>query len=70
MMNTGFGIAGMVSPMAFGYLIETTGSYSLPFTISACLLGFGAVVALFINPMKTVKRPSASEPAPSSAVSA
>ena len=70
MMNTGFGIAGMVSPMAFGYLIETTGSYSLPFTISACLLGFGAVVALFINPMKTVKRPPASEPAPSSAVSA
>jgi MFS family permease len=54
MMNTGFGVAGMVSPVVFGYLIETTGSYNVPFTISACLLGAGMVAALFINPLKTV----------------
>ncbi|SAL46078.1 major facilitator transporter [Caballeronia udeis] len=54
MMNTGFGVAGMVSPVVFGYLIETTGSYNVPFTISACLLGVGMVAALFINPLKTV----------------
>ncbi len=57
MMNTGFGIAGMISPVVFGYLIQTTGSYSLPFMISAGLLGFGAFMALFINPLNTVKRP-------------
>jgi ACS family D-galactonate transporter-like MFS transporter len=62
MMNTGFGVAGMISPVAFGYLIQTTGSYSLPFMISAGLLGFGAFMALFINPLNTVKREVASLP--------
>ena len=54
MMNTGFGVAGMVSPVVFGYLIETTGSYNVPFTISACLLAVGMVAAMFIDPSKTV----------------
>ena len=49
MMNTGFGVAGMVSPVVFGYLIETTGSYNVPFNISACLLAVGVVAALFID---------------------
>jgi MFS family permease len=55
MMNTGFGVAGMVSPVAFGFLIESTGSYDVPFTISACLLGVGIVAALFIDTSKTVE---------------
>lgn len=55
MMNTGFGIAGMVSPVVFGYLIERTGSYNLPFTISAGLLGLGIVAALFIDTSRTVE---------------
>jgi sugar phosphate permease len=55
MMNTGFGVAGMISPVVFGYLIETTGSYNVPFTISACLLGVGIVAALFIDPTRTVE---------------
>jgi MFS family permease len=55
MMNTGFGVAGMISPVVFGYLIETTGSYNVPFTISACLLGVGIVAALFIDPARTVE---------------
>ena len=50
MMNTGFGVAGMISPIAFGYLIETTGSYQIPFFVSAFLLGVGVVAALFIDP--------------------
>ena len=54
MMNTGFGVAGMISPVAFGYLIQTTGSYYLPFMLSAVLLGIGAFAALFINPYQTV----------------
>ncbi|SAL80334.1 MFS transporter [Caballeronia telluris] len=55
MMNTGFGVAGMISPVAFGFLIESTGSYDVPFTISACLLGVGIVAALFIDTSKTVE---------------
>ena len=56
-MNTGFGLAGMVSPVVFGYLIERTGSYDLPFMISGALLGVGAVASLFINPLLTVDSP-------------
>jgi hypothetical protein len=56
-MNTGFGLAGMISPVVFGYLIEATGSYNLPFMISAGLLGVGALASLFINPLKTVDSP-------------
>jgi sugar phosphate permease len=55
MMNTGFGVAGMVSPVVFGFLIEKTGSYNVPFTISAGLLAVGIVAALFIDTSKTVE---------------
>jgi MFS family permease len=55
MMNTGFGVAGMISPVVFGYLIQETGSYNVPFTISACLLAVGLVAALFIDTSKTVE---------------
>jgi len=55
MMNTGFGIAGMISPVVFGYLIMRTGSYNVPFMISAGLLGLGIVAALFINTNRTVE---------------
>lgn len=54
MMNTGFGIAGMISPLAFGFLIQTTGSYQVPFLASAGLLAVGIVGALFIDPMRKV----------------
>jgi ACS family D-galactonate transporter-like MFS transporter len=54
MMNTGFGIAGMVSPAVFGILIERTGRYELPLFISAGLLLVGAVCSLRIDPTATV----------------
>ena len=54
MMNTGFGIAGMISPVVFGLIIERTGRYDLPFLVSAGLLLVGAAAALFINPAHTV----------------
>jgi cyanate permease len=50
MMNTGFGVAGMISPVIFGFLIDKTGSYEMPFTITAGLLAVGVVCALFIDP--------------------
>src|SRR5262245_30343921 len=42
MMNFGFGIAGIISPFVFGYLIDRTGSWTLPFAGSICLLLVGA----------------------------
>ena len=49
-MNTGFGVAGMISPVVFGVLIERTGHYELPFFISAGLLLVGALCSLGIDP--------------------
>lgn len=54
MMNTGFGVAGMISPAVFGLLIDRTGSYELPFLISAGLLAVGAVCAMFVDPTRKV----------------
>lgn len=54
MMNTGFGIAGAISPVVFGYLIQVTGSYKWPFSVSAGLLAVGVVAALFIDPTRKV----------------
>jgi hypothetical protein len=52
MMNTGFGVAGIISPFAFGALVQATGTWSLPFLLSGVLLVAGAVVAgLFIDPI-------------------
>jgi ACS family D-galactonate transporter-like MFS transporter len=54
MMNTGFGVAGMISPVAFGWLVQSTGSYELAFGLSALLLAGGAVASLFIDPTRKV----------------
>jgi sugar phosphate permease len=53
-MNTGFGVAGMLSPLVFGVLIERTGHYEPPLFISAALLLVGAVCSLAIDPTATV----------------
>jgi sugar phosphate permease len=54
MMNSGFGIAGMISPVLFGYLLQKTGRYEVPFGLTAVLLLVGAVMATFVDPTKHV----------------
>ena len=54
-MNTGFGVAGMISPVVFGVLIERTGHYELPFFISAGLLLVGALCSMGIDPTLKVE---------------
>ena len=50
MMNFGFGVAGLVSPLSFGYLVDRTGSWVVPFIASIFLLLLGAVLALRLRP--------------------
>ena len=50
MMNFGFAIAGLVSPSSFGYLVDLTGSWVLPFIGSIVLLLVGAILALRLRP--------------------
>ncbi|WP_035721619.1 MFS transporter [Bradyrhizobium sp. ARR65] len=52
MMNFGFGTAGIISPLVFGYLVDRTGSWTLPFTGSICLLLLGAALAFRMHPDK------------------
>jgi nitrate/nitrite transporter NarK len=50
MMNFGFGVAGLVSPSSFGYLVDRTGSWVFPFIGSIALLLVGAVLAARLRP--------------------
>lgn len=50
MMNFGFAFAGIVSPSTFGYLIDHTGSWVVPFAASVGLLIVGAVLAARLRP--------------------
>ncbi len=48
-MNTGFGIAGVFSPVVFGVLVDASG-WQLPFALSIGLLAAAAVVAVIMRP--------------------
>ena len=50
MMNFGFGVAGIISPSVFGYVIDRTGSWTLSFAGSICLLLVGADIAFRMHP--------------------
>ena len=52
LMNFGFGVAGLVSPSSFGYLVDRTGSWVVPFAGSTLLLLLGATLALRLQPDK------------------
>jgi MFS family permease len=52
MMNFGFGVAGLVSPSSFGYLVDRTGSWVIPFIGSVVLLLLGAILAARLRPDK------------------
>jgi MFS family permease len=59
LMNTGFGVAGIVSPIVFGFLIDRTGNWQLPFGLSVGLLAIGTLLSLRVDP-----RPLDPEPEP------
>ena len=44
-MNTGSALAAVLSPQAFGYLVDLTGNWHVPFAVSLGLLVVGAALA-------------------------
>jgi sugar phosphate permease len=50
MMNFGFGLAGIISPFVFGYAIDLTHSWTVPFLGSIILLLIGSIMALRLRP--------------------
>jgi len=49
-MNTGSAVAGFVSPIVFGWLVDLTGDWHVPFAGSIGLLLLGAVLAFRMHP--------------------
>ncbi|HEY1876835.1 MAG TPA: MFS transporter [Rhizomicrobium sp.] len=51
-MNFGFGLAGIVSPVVFGSLLDLTGNWTTPFYCSIFLLMLGALLSFQMRPEK------------------
>jgi nitrate/nitrite transporter NarK len=53
-MNTGSALAALVSPLAFGMIIDRTGNWTLPFIASIVLLGLGAIFSFTMRPDRSL----------------
>jgi sugar phosphate permease len=52
MMNFGFGLAGIISPIVFGWVVDKTGNWDIPFGISVAICVLGAALTVFMRPDK------------------
>ncbi len=50
LMNTGTAFAAIISPLVFGFVIDKTGNWELPFIGSIVLLFVGAILAFWMKP--------------------
>jgi MFS family permease len=50
LVNAGSAIAGIFSPIVFGFIVDRTGSWTLPFGGSLGLLAVGIVMTFFMRP--------------------
>jgi MFS family permease len=50
LMNAAGAVAGILSPVAFGWILDMTGNWTLPFAVSMALLLLGSVTAFWIRP--------------------
>lgn len=63
LMNTGSALAAIVSPLAFGYIVDVTGNWHLPFYGSVGLLLVGTALAFTMHPdRKFVDEPGVRPP--------
>jgi len=50
LVNAGSAIAGIFSPIVFGFVVDHTGNWTLPFAGSVGLLAIGIVMTFFMRP--------------------
>jgi len=53
-MNTGSAVAAIVSPTVFGYVVDLSGSWQLPFAGSIGLLLLGAILSFWMRPDRAI----------------
>jgi sugar phosphate permease len=49
-----FAVAGILSPLMFGWILDRTGSWTTPFSISLGLLLFGSVMTYWFRPDRPI----------------
>jgi nitrate/nitrite transporter NarK len=54
-MNAAGAVAGILSPVAFGWILERTGSWTTPFAFSVGLLLFAIVMTRWIRPDRPIE---------------
>jgi nitrate/nitrite transporter NarK len=48
--NAAGAVAGIMSPVAFAWILQRTGSWTLPFAVSVCLLLSAIIMTYWIRP--------------------
>jgi MFS family permease len=56
LMNAAGAVAGILSPVAFGWILDLSGSWTLPFAVSMVLMLVGSVTAFWIRPDEELGR--------------
>ena len=59
LMNCGSALAAILSPLVFGWVIDRTGSWPLPFVGTMVLMAAGAIGAYFMHPERPFVPPAA-----------
>ena len=54
LMNASGAVAGILSPVAFGWILDRTGSWTTPFAFSVGLLVFAIVMTRWIRPDRPI----------------
>ncbi|HJU56529.1 MAG TPA: MFS transporter [Pyrinomonadaceae bacterium] len=57
--NTFGNLAGTIAPIVIGYILQTWGSWTIPFYVAAALLAVGVVMWLFIDPRQPLEAEAA-----------
>jgi sugar phosphate permease len=60
-ISTAAGLAAVISPITFGYIIDSTGSWTLPFLASIVILLIGTIVSFWMHPEKELQVPPPKE---------
>jgi len=55
LMNSAVAVAGIFSPVAFGWILERTGNWTMPFAVSVGLLLFAIVMTYWIRPDRPIE---------------
>jgi cyanate permease len=57
LMNGAGAVAGILSPIAFGRIVDLTGSWTMPFAASIGLLLVGVVTTIWMRPDRPLSAP-------------